>query len=284
MSGGIGAAHAHVGDRAAVEQLPDALVAVQRGQLAEDRAGERERVAAAVVVAAGRERRVAAARRAARARSPASRPAGRRAAARARRRRPPAARPRSTTSSRCRTLVDDDLDAARDRPSRAPRPRRRRARRRAGRTGTPRATPSTWSSRVAPPNGSSCFGCPSRDEPPAASTRPLTREGMLLRVARAAAVAAEVHALVADAEVRRRVADRDLHPADRVDRRSRAPPARGRAARRPSGPGSRSRCRRASGRRCRGPRACGPGARSASSTSSASSTAAPRFGLATSAT
>src|SRR3954469_2184101 len=42
----------------AVEQLPHALVAVQRGQLAEPRAGERERMAAAVGVAADGERRV----------------------------------------------------------------------------------------------------------------------------------------------------------------------------------------------------------------------------------
>src|SRR4051794_30119224 len=45
----------------AVEQLPHALVAVQRGQLAEPRAGERERMAAAVGVAADGERRVSAA-------------------------------------------------------------------------------------------------------------------------------------------------------------------------------------------------------------------------------
>src|SRR3954453_18254512 len=38
-----------------------------------------------------------------------------------------------------------------------------------------RAVSSTWSSSVASPNGSSCFACPSRCEPPAASTRPATK-------------------------------------------------------------------------------------------------------------
>ena len=45
----------------AVEQLPDALVAVQRREVGEDRSRERERMPATVLVAAGGQRRVAAA-------------------------------------------------------------------------------------------------------------------------------------------------------------------------------------------------------------------------------
>src|SRR6476469_6083068 len=54
-----GAGHRYVRDVGgpAVEQLPDALVAVQRPELGEDVAGERERVPASVLVAADRERR-----------------------------------------------------------------------------------------------------------------------------------------------------------------------------------------------------------------------------------
>ena len=53
----------HLGDLvgALVEQAPDALVAVELGELGEDRAREGDRMAAAVVVATDGERRVAAA-------------------------------------------------------------------------------------------------------------------------------------------------------------------------------------------------------------------------------
>src|SRR5919202_258620 len=42
-----------------------------------------------------------------------------------------------------------------------------------------RAVPTVWSSSVARPNGNSCFGRPSRDEPPAARTRPETNGSAL---------------------------------------------------------------------------------------------------------
>src|SRR4051812_24721212 len=97
-----GTGNRDLGDGAAgpIEQLPDALVAVQRGELAEQRAGERERVAAAVGVAADGELCVAAPgqQRADRRRRDARLVAEQQTPGR--RRRSPAATLRSRTSSR----------------------------------------------------------------------------------------------------------------------------------------------------------------------------------------
>ena len=62
-SSGIGPGIAHLADLAGalVEQAPDALVAVEAGQVGEHRARERDRVPAPVVVAADGERRTTAA-------------------------------------------------------------------------------------------------------------------------------------------------------------------------------------------------------------------------------
>src|SRR4051812_5197546 len=90
--------------------------------------------------------------------------------------------------------------------------------------GHPRAVATVWSSSVAVPNGSSCFGWPSRFEPPAARTSPATNAsvaGMAHGVGGVrgpAALAAEVDGLPVVLEAGRRFGNEDLHPAHRVDR------------------------------------------------------------------
>ena len=107
-----------------------------------------------------------------------------------------------------------------------------------------------------------------------------------MNVGRAAALAAEVDALAADVEVRRRVArpTTSMPQTGSIAVAGAAAPARARCARRPSGRGSRSRCRPGVRAPMSSPAGVWTCARSASSTSS--DVAAPRrraCGLATSA-
>src|SRR3954469_1962195 len=90
--------------------------------------------------------------------------------------------------------------------------------------GHPRAVATVWWTSVAVPKGSSCFGWPSRFEPPAARTSPATNASLagmahgVGGVRGAAALAAEVDGRAVVLEAGRRVRDQDLHAADRVDR------------------------------------------------------------------
>src|SRR5215207_8908921 len=82
-----------------------------------------------------------------------------------------------------------------------------------------RAVPTTWPSSVPSRYGSSCFGRPSRFEPPAPSTRPQTKgSGMLALEGVLAALAAEVERLAVVLRRRCARADRDGHAAHGVDR------------------------------------------------------------------
>src|SRR3954453_9603418 len=82
-----------------------------------------------------------------------------------------------------------------------------------------RAVASVWSSSAPGPNGRSCFGCPSRLEPPAARTRPVTLgRDIALQVRRAATLGAEVDALAVAVQMDRCITGEHGHAADRVDR------------------------------------------------------------------
>ena len=290
------ARHGHLGDRlaGAVHQPPDALVAVQRGELAERAAREGERVAAAVVVAAGGERRLAAARHQRRDRR--RRHAG--LVAEQEHEDVNAGVDRGERggdgggASRAVRAVLDDLGAGQvDLLADALRPAAEHADElvEGARAGRVEHVAEQRPAAV----GQQLLGLP---EPARAARREHEPGDPLLSARRHApprtardTLAAEVEPLAAEVEVDARVADRDLHPADRVDgdrERAGAGAVSGGCAVRSATSSARIEIATSLGARApmSSPAGVWMSARSASGTSSESRTAAPRVALATSPT